>query len=89
MVCLFVCLRFCLKSSYPAEKITILTSYNGQKHLIRDVVKRRCGTNQAWGAPLKITTVDRYQGQQNDCIHEMREGGFFVLLEQCFGVFGV
>ena len=27
---------------YPANKITILTTYNGQKHLIRDVLKRRC-----------------------------------------------
>jgi intron-binding protein aquarius len=53
---------------YPANKITILTSYNGQKHLIREVVKKRCGTNPAYGEPLKITTVDRYQGQQNDYV---------------------
>ena len=26
---------------YPAEKISILTTYNGQKHLIRDVVNAR------------------------------------------------
>ncbi|CAG2195585.1 AQR [Mytilus edulis] len=53
---------------YPAEKISILTTYNGQKHLIRDVCKQRCGTNPFIGFPHKITTVDRYQGQQNDYI---------------------
>eukprot|EP01126_Amoeba_proteus_P051320 TRINITY_DN6121_c0_g5_i6.p1 TRINITY_DN6121_c0_g5~~TRINITY_DN6121_c0_g5_i6.p1 ORF type:complete len:1552 (+),score=385.61 TRINITY_DN6121_c0_g5_i6:358-5013(+) len=53
---------------YPAEKITILTSYNGQKHLLRDVVERRCGLNPSFGRPKKITTVDRYQGQQNDYV---------------------
>ncbi|XP_054156654.1 RNA helicase aquarius-like [Oppia nitens] len=53
---------------YPADKITILTTYNGQKHLIRDVVKQRCATNPFIGFPSKITTVDKYQGQQNDYI---------------------
>jgi len=53
---------------YPAEKITILTSYNGQKHLLRDVVRKRCSDNLLYGEPHKITTVDRYQGQQNDYI---------------------
>jgi len=53
---------------YPAEKISIITSYNGQKYLIRDVVKNRCASNPFFGQPHKITTVDRYQGQQNDYI---------------------
>ncbi|UYV62253.1 AQR [Cordylochernes scorpioides] len=53
---------------YPAEKISILTTYNGQKHLIRDVVKQRCADNPLFGSPHKITTVDKYQGQQNDYI---------------------
>lgn len=53
---------------YPAEKISILTTYNGQKHLIRDVINRRCGENPLIGRPLKVTTVDKYQGQQNDYI---------------------
>ncbi|KAG8194552.1 hypothetical protein JTE90_013299 [Oedothorax gibbosus] len=53
---------------YPAEKISILTTYNGQKHLIRDVVKKRCADNPVFGQPHKITTVDKYQGQQNDYI---------------------
>lgn len=53
---------------YPADKISILTTYNGQKHLIRDVIKARCGENPLIGWPAKVTTVDKYQGQQNDYI---------------------
>lgn len=39
---------------YPAEKITMLTTYNGQKHLIRDVVQQRCGDNPLIGRPHKV-----------------------------------
>ncbi|XP_064457354.1 RNA helicase aquarius-like [Ornithodoros turicata] len=53
---------------YPAERISILTTYNGQKHLIRDVVRQRCESNPLIGRPHKVTTVDKYQGQQNDYI---------------------
>ncbi|BET02370.1 Aquarius homolog (Mouse) [Nesidiocoris tenuis] len=53
---------------YPAHKITILTTYNGQKHLIRDVVNARCASNPLIGKPHKVTTVDKYQGQQNDYV---------------------
>lgn len=53
---------------YPSDKITILTTYNGQKHLIRDIVRKRCGNNPLLGLPKKISTVDKYQGQQNDYI---------------------
>uniref|UniRef100_T1J5U4 RNA helicase aquarius n=1 Tax=Strigamia maritima TaxID=126957 RepID=T1J5U4_STRMM len=53
---------------YPAEKITILTTYNGQKLLLRDVIKEKCEQNPLIGRPHKVTTVDKYQGQQNDFI---------------------
>ncbi|KAL6049950.1 Intron-binding protein aquarius [Balamuthia mandrillaris] len=53
---------------YPAEKITLLTSYKGQKHLLRDIVEQRCAYNPLFGRPHKVTTVDRFQGQQNDYI---------------------
>jgi len=52
---------------YPAEKITILTTYNGQKDLIRDVLNQRCSWNPIFGWPARVATVDKYQGQQNDC----------------------
>ncbi len=45
---------------YPAEKITILTTYNGQKYLLRDVIAQRC-SHPMFGKPHKVTTVDRYQ----------------------------
>ena len=44
---------------YPGEKISILTTYNGQKTLIRDVLRKRCATNPLIGNPKKITTVDK------------------------------
>lgn len=39
---------------YPAEKISILTTYNGQKHLIRDVIAQRCASNPFIGRPHKV-----------------------------------
>ena len=53
---------------YPAKNISVLTTYNGQKHLIRDVMRARCASNPLIGWPHKIATVDKYQGQQNDFI---------------------
>ncbi|XP_039598060.1 RNA helicase aquarius isoform X2 [Polypterus senegalus] len=64
-VALFMYMRLL---GYPADKISILTTYNGQKHLIRDVINQRCGNNPFIGRPSKVTTVDRFQGQQNDYI---------------------
>ncbi|KAI9496193.1 P-loop containing nucleoside triphosphate hydrolase protein [Zychaea mexicana] len=51
---------------YPAEKISILTTYNGQRALINDVLERRCSWNPYFGKPGTVATVDQYQGQQND-----------------------
>ncbi|KAI9307123.1 P-loop containing nucleoside triphosphate hydrolase protein [Cunninghamella echinulata] len=53
---------------YPAEKISILTTYNGQRSLINDVIQRRCSWNPFFGKPATVATVDQYQGQQNDYI---------------------
>jgi intron-binding protein aquarius len=52
---------------YPAEKISIITTYNGQMNLIQDIVSQRC-KNAIFGAPASISTVDKFQGQQNDYI---------------------
>lgn len=55
---------------YSPDRISIITTYNGQKGLISDVISQRCGA----GTPLEgmmpraISTVDQYQGQQNDII---------------------
>ncbi|KAH8690928.1 putative DEAD helicases superfamily protein [Talaromyces proteolyticus] len=53
---------------YPASKISILTTYAGQKALLQDVVNHRCAKNSLFGSPKIITTVDRYQGEQNDYV---------------------
>ena len=52
---------------YPASRIVILTSYNGQKHLIRDVLNQRCAANPLFGT-CKVSTVDKYQGQQSEYV---------------------
>ena len=52
---------------YKASKISILTTYAGQRALIKDVLNHRCARNRLFGMPRIITTVDKYQGEQNDC----------------------
>lgn len=52
---------------YPAQKISILATYAGQRALINDVLVHRCARNPLFGMPKIVTTVDRYQGEQNDC----------------------
>jgi len=54
--------------NYPARKISILTPYVGQRALIRDVLQRRCAGNPLFGWPKVVTTVDKYQGDQNDYV---------------------
>jgi len=57
----------CLKG-YSPDKITILTTYNGQKYLIRDIIHQKCSWSTLFKKPSKVTTVDKFQGQQNDFI---------------------
>ncbi len=52
---------------YPASKVSILATYAGQRSLIRDVLGHRCAKNRLFGLPKIVTTVDKYQGEQNDC----------------------
>ncbi|KAF2843143.1 intron-binding protein aquarius [Patellaria atrata CBS 101060] len=53
---------------YPASKISILTTYAGQRALIKDVLNHRCAKNRLFGLPRIVTTVDKYQGEQNDYV---------------------
>ncbi|XKL64533.1 hypothetical protein PGB90_004619 [Kerria lacca] len=64
-VALFMYMRLI---GYPAHKISILTTYNGQKQMIREILQHRCASNPLIGIPHKVTTVDKFQGQQNDYI---------------------
>jgi intron-binding protein aquarius len=63
-VALFMYMRLL---GYPAHKITILTTYAGQRALIKDVLDHRCKGNRLFGLPKIVATVDKYQGEQNDC----------------------
>ncbi|PFH34370.1 hypothetical protein BESB_075220 [Besnoitia besnoiti] len=65
VVALYMYMRL---TGYPADKITILTTYNGQLALISDVLHQRCAWNPAIGLPKAVATVDKYQGMQNDYI---------------------
>jgi intron-binding protein aquarius len=62
--------QFMVLIGYPPEKISILTTYNGQKELLSDIIAQRCGEDTPLGGvrPGAISTVDHYQGQQNDYI---------------------
>ncbi|KAJ2804181.1 hypothetical protein H4R20_002608 [Coemansia guatemalensis] len=53
---------------YPADRIAILTTYNGQRALLRDVLERRCGWLPYFGQPAAVSTVDQFQGQQADYV---------------------
>ncbi|KAK4985364.1 hypothetical protein LTR66_008202 [Elasticomyces elasticus] len=53
---------------YPAEKISILTTYAGQRALIRDILAHRCKGKRLFGLPRHVSTVDKFQGEQNDYI---------------------
>lgn len=53
---------------YPARCITILTTYNGQKALVKDILTQRCADDLRYGLPYVTDTVDKYQGSQNDFI---------------------
>ncbi|PYH97459.1 DEAD helicase superfamily protein [Aspergillus ellipticus CBS 707.79] len=53
---------------YPASKISILATYAGQTALIKDVLSHRCTKSGLFGMPKIVTTVDKYQGEQNDYV---------------------
>lgn len=53
---------------YPASSISILATYAGQRALIKDVLDHRCKGNRLFGLPKHVSTVDKYQGEQNDYV---------------------
>lgn len=64
--------QYLLFIGYPCDKLSILTAYNGQKELIIDMLAQRCPRSISLFndvIPNKIvSTIDQYQGQQNDYI---------------------
>lgn len=51
---------------HPAESIAVLSMYRGQKRLLRHIFWHRCAQSALFGMPGRITTVDKFQGQQTD-----------------------
>ena len=39
---------------YPAKKISMLTTYNGQLALLRDIVEAKCANNPLFGRPHRV-----------------------------------
>ena len=65
--CIGIFMYMCLVGYNPSQ-ISILTTYNGQKELIKEIFNKKCGWNKLFSNIGKISTVDKYQGQQNDYI---------------------
>ncbi|KAK2943110.1 putative RNA helicase aquarius [Blattamonas nauphoetae] len=53
---------------HPPHSISILTPYNGQRALIRDIVQRECAAHKDFGRPHKITTISCLEGCKDDII---------------------
>ncbi len=57
----------CRLLGYPANQISILTTYNGQKALLQDVIERRCANNPAFGRPHKVRRRPRLSSHRQLC----------------------
>jgi len=70
---------------YPADKISILTTYNGQKHLIRDVIQQRCADNRLIGRPHKVCTspASEHSCQSNELLCSIFHSVLTVCVDIC------
>lgn len=75
---------------YPADRISILTTYNGQKHLIRDVINQRCAGNPFFAQPNKVRTYMCYLTSMyppkylKNCMAAVcRDSGVSLQVEMC------
>ncbi|KAI1005972.1 RNA helicase aquarius [Podosphaera aphanis] len=55
-------------AGYPATNISILATYAGQRTLIKNLLAHHCAKAPIFGFPRIVTTVDKYQGEQNDYV---------------------
>ncbi|CAL1546453.1 unnamed protein product [Lymnaea stagnalis] len=62
--------EYLLQQGYTAKQITILSPYAGQIHLIKTLLERlpRSQSTVRKMKGLKISSVDNYQGEENDII---------------------
>jgi intron-binding protein aquarius len=47
---------------YPADRVTVLTTYNGQKELLRDILTAKCGSHPLFGMPAAVWHRDIIEG---------------------------
>lgn len=59
--------KYMLAIGYNAERIAILATYNAQKELLQRLLRRSSSESKSL-QKCKVSTVDRFQGQQNDVI---------------------
>ncbi|KAH9499459.1 NFX1-type zinc finger-containing protein 1 [Bulinus truncatus] len=62
--------EYLIQQGYAAKQITILSPYAGQIHLIKTLLEKPRSHNAARNMlkGLKISSVDNYQGEENDII---------------------
>lgn len=60
---MFMCL-----CGYDPSSISIIATYKGQKELIKEIYEKKCSWSSKFRGVKKISTVDKYQGQQNDYV---------------------
>lgn len=53
---------------YPNDLISIITATYGQKELIKDIIKKRCGWNRYFSEPRVVSTIDEYKDQKNSFV---------------------
>ncbi|CUS08376.1 unnamed protein product [Tuber aestivum] len=58
-------IEYLVLNKTPPQKITVLTFYGGQKHEITKRVRKNANLN---ACEPRVTTVDSYQGEENDVI---------------------
>jgi superfamily I DNA and/or RNA helicase len=58
--------KYLVNNSHHPEKITILTLYGAQLIKIRDLMQKK--EFKSLSRQVKTSTVDRYQGEENDII---------------------
>ncbi len=57
--------RYLLQQGYAANQISLLTTYTGQMFAIRECLQER---NNEELSSVRLTTVDNFQGEENDII---------------------
>lgn len=58
----------CVTLSVRMGVVVVLACACAYNSLVRVAILKRCASHPAFGLPARVTTVDKYQGQQNDYV---------------------